>query len=128
MCTVFTRAGRWPNGLPFGRPIWLGALTVGVVLQGNVMGFAQKAKAQMRPASSASSQAPAATAAGAARNLSPAQQEWTKQSAQLLLLATQLKHEVDKTTENILSVKVIEKAREIEQFTHATEQQLKAQN
>lgn len=128
MCTDFSRAGQWSRGLRFALRKWIGVLAVGTFLLGDTIGSAQQAKAQVRPAPLASAAAPGPPAAGAARSVDPAQEEWRKQSAQLLLLATQLKHEVDKTTENVLSVKVIEKAREIEQFTHAAEQQLKAQN
>ncbi|MFP5237936.1 MAG: hypothetical protein ACLGSD_18725 [Acidobacteriota bacterium] len=98
-------------------------MAVSMLPQAQGTAFAQQTKAQVRPAAAGDT---AATAASGA--LDPAQAEWKKQSAQLLMLATQLKQEVDKTTENILSLKVIEKAREIERFTHATQQQLKAQN
>lgn len=123
----FSRAGG-KRGLGFALLTWAGAISVGTLLQANSMGLAQQVKAHSPLPRSASAKAPAESAAGAAATPEPAQAEWKKQSAQLLVLATQLKHEVDKTTENILSVKVIQKAREIEQFTHATEQQLKARN
>jgi hypothetical protein len=123
----FSRDGR-QHGLVFVLLTWVGAVAVGTLLQASPMGLAQQAKAQMPLPRPASAQAPAESAAGAAATPESPQAEWKKQSAQLLLLATQLKYEVDKTTENILSVKVIQKAREIEQFTHATEQQLKARN
>lgn len=124
MGVKFSVAGRRPRSLGFALLTWVGALALGTLPQANSMGLAQQARAHTqlpRPAS-------AKPAAGAAGTLEPAPAEWKKQSAQLLFLATQLKHEVDKTTENILSVKVIQKAREIEEFTHATEQQLKARN
>lgn len=55
----------------------------------------------------------------------PVQAEWAQQNALVLQLATELKSEVDKTTEHILSLKVVEKAQEIERLTHKTEQQMK---
>lgn len=123
----FSRASH-RRGLGFALLTWAGAVFLVALLQTSSMALAQQAKAKMRPPRPASAKAPAESAASAAATLDPTQAEWKKQSAQLLLLATQLKHEVDKTTENILSVKVIQTAREIERFTHATEQQLKARN
>ena len=127
MGTDLIRVGRRPHRLFPGVRAGVGAVVLSMLLQGDPMGLAQQfpaSRAQNGPLVPAA----APVAASGARTMDPAQEEWAKQSAQLLLLATQLKREVDKTTENILSVKVIEKAREIERFTHATEQQLKAQN
>jgi len=123
----FSRDGR-KRGRGFALLTLVGAVAVGSLLHANSMCFAQQAKAHVPLPLPASPKAPAESAAGAAATPESAQAEWKKQSAQLLLLATQLKHEVDKTTENVLSVKVIQKAREIERLSRATEQQLKARN
>lgn len=90
--------------------------------------MAQHATSQKVPAASTTVAVPAPKAANASTVTDAAQADWKQQSAELLLLATELKKEVDKTTENILSVKVVEKARQIERFTHTSEQQLKAAN
>ncbi len=43
----------------------------------------------------------------------------------LLTLATELKHYVDKTNENVLSVNVVRKAEEIEKLAHRVKEKMK---
>lgn len=128
MGTVFAPVGRGAHGRPVSAGKWIGGMAMLMLLSGQSNGMAQQAKAQKVAAPVAPVAAPTAMPANPPHVANAAVDGWTQQSAQLLLLATQLKQEVDKTTENILSVKVIEKARQIERFTHTTEQQLKAAN
>lgn len=128
MGTVFTRVGRGTYGRPVPVGKRLGGVAVMMLLCWQCNGMAQHGTPQRVPAPSTPVAVPAPKAADASTVSDAAQGDWKQQSAQLLLLATELKKEVDKTTENILSVTVIEKARQIERFTHATEQQLKAAN
>ncbi len=53
------------------------------------------------------------------------EQDLKKDTAKLLQLATELKHYVDKTNENTLSVEVIKKADEIEKLAHSVKEKMK---
>lgn len=128
MGTVFTRVGRGTHGRPVPVGKRLGGVAVMMLVCWQCNEMAQHATSQKVPAASTTVAVPAPKAANASTVTDAAQADWKQQSAELLLLATELKKEVDKTTENILSVKVVEKARQIERFTHTSEQQLKAAN
>jgi hypothetical protein len=69
------------------------------------------------------------TQAGAAANSQPPDVERRKQiaadSASLLKLATDLKAEVDKTNKDVLSIKVIRTAEEIERLTRTMKEKTK---
>lgn len=128
MGTVFMPVSRGVHGQPGSAGKWIGGMAMLMLLSGPGNGMAQHAKAQKVAAPVAPVAALGPNAANAPNVAGAGQDTWKQQSAELLLLATELKKEVDKTTENILSVKVIDKARQIERFTHATEQKLKAAN
>ncbi len=63
-----------------------------------------------------------------------AEQKWNKErqaklkadTDKLLELATQLKQQVDKSNENVLSLDVIKKAQEIEKLAHSVQERMKA--
>lgn len=63
-----------------------------------------------------------------------AEQQWNKErqaklkadTDKLLELATQLKQQVDKSNENVLSLDVIKKAEEIEKLAHSVRDKMKA--
>ena len=63
---------------------------------------------------------PSSGAAGANRN-----RQIADESAELLKLATDLKAEVDKTTKDTLSMRVIRKAEEIRQLAHSVRSRVK---
>ena len=74
-------------------------------------------------------QKPAATAPAAQdahvpeRKLTEKQKALADQADKLLIMATELKQQVDRTNRNILSVKVVEKADEIEQYARRMKDQ-----
>jgi hypothetical protein len=53
------------------------------------------------------------------------QEHLKRDTARLLKLATELKREVDQSNANILSVKVIKKAEEIEKLAHSVKEKMK---
>lgn len=53
------------------------------------------------------------------------QADLKRDTDQLLQLATELKSEVDKSTENLLSVEVVKKAEEIEKLAHSVKEKMK---
>jgi hypothetical protein len=65
-----------------------------------------------------------------------AERQWNKDrqaklkadTDKLLDLATQLKQQVDKSNENVLSLDVIKKAAEIEKLAHSVQERMKANN
>jgi hypothetical protein len=114
------------------RAGWLCALlglgTFAVAAAGLLYGHAQSSPAQ---SATAAAQAPASqlnnlSAQGAlpskqpdgGATQDPQKQEIANEAADLLKMATVLKSEVDKTTKDQLSVKVVRKAGEIEQLAH----------
>lgn len=70
------------------------------------------------------------------RMLREADRQWNKErqaalkkdTDKLLELATQLKHQVDKSNENILSLEVIKKSDEIEKLAHSVHEKMKARS
>jgi hypothetical protein len=56
------------------------------------------------------------------------QAELKKDTDKLLELATQLKQQVDKSNENILSLDVVKKADEIEKLAHAVREKMRSVN
>jgi type VI protein secretion system component VasF len=57
--------------------------------------------------------------------LNDKQKALADQADKLLVMATELKNQVDRTNKNILSVKVVEKAEEIERYAHQIKDQAK---
>lgn len=110
-----------------GRPTlsWAASCAAGILFSAAAAGAGQQA-ATAKPASEPVP-APVQTASpGPSDATPPAQAEWDMQTALLLRLATELKQEVDKTTENVLSVKVVKTAGEIERLSRSEEQKMKA--
>ena len=120
------------------RVAWLGGFfgcaAVAIAFSALLLsGFAQSPSSENAPASP---QAPAASsnpqpqpppAAASVRKdappaekaaIDPQKQELANQCAQLLKMAATLKNEVDKTTQDTLSISVVRKAGEIEQLAH----------
>lgn len=91
-------------------------LAMGILLAGASAGRTQAVSGERvvadRGAASAAAEHPVSAVAADART--EKQKELAQQTERLFDMATELKAEVDKTNKNILSLKVVEKAEEIE--------------
>lgn len=128
MRTTLKAAGNRSDAAHAGRAAWSLAAwcAAGLLLAPAAAALAQQAE-------TAPSAPPAVRAPGgepAPRNTAgshpPGQSDWDLQSALLLKLATELKQEVDQTTENVLSVQVVKTAGAIERLSRVTQQKIKS--
>jgi hypothetical protein len=115
------------------RYIVVTAICCAVVLQSGVSrGWGQTVTSASRVSSAggagspaAAGPAPGATQAPVADAHSEKQKELARQADQLFDMATELKAEVDKTNKNILSLKVVNEAEQIERLAKGMKSQAK---
>jgi hypothetical protein len=107
--------------------LWLAVFAFGSIsiaaAQQPAQGSAAQAPVTQSPAAEA--QATVAATADTSKPTTPQQKQLTEDTAKLLILANELKAELDKSSKDTLSLSVIKKAEQVEKLAHKVRDEMK---